>query len=115
VQTVEYADKGLQNLALFAIPGTPQAFSGSLEPSSPAQARLRVDVDGTIYAITVRITKDPARPVPAPLEIYEREPVIAEYGLHGLLDPELAFVVLHTARLPATKVKKWATPTFSGL
>jgi hypothetical protein len=49
--------------------------------------------------------------VSPPLEVYERKPVIAEYGLYDLLDPELAFVALHTTR----KVKKWATPTFSGL
>jgi len=40
--------------------------------------------------------------VSPPLKVYEREPVIAEYGLHALLDPELAFVFLHTTR----KIKK---------
>jgi len=36
--------------------------------------------------------------VSPPLEVYERQPVIAEYGLNGLLDPELAFVAVHTTR-----------------
>jgi hypothetical protein len=45
-----------------------------------------------------------------PLQIHEREPVIAEYGQHGLLDSEFTFVLHHTH-----KVKKWATPTFSRL
>ena len=44
-----------------------------------------------------------------PLQIHEREPVIAEYGQHGLLDSEFTFVH-HTHKL-----KKWATPTFSRL
>src|SRR4029077_20200036 len=42
-------------------------------------------------------------PVRPPLQIHEREPMIAEYGQHGLLDSELAFVVLHRKPQPETK------------
>ena len=65
VQGVEYSDVGLRSLALFTVPDAPPAFGGILEPSAPARARLRVNVEDAVYSITVRITRDPARMVPA--------------------------------------------------
>jgi len=62
-QTVAYSDKTLHNLGLFPRPGTVR--SGDLKLSDPAKSRITVAVDGTIYLITVRYTKDPAHPVPA--------------------------------------------------
>jgi len=68
-----------------------------------------------LHPDTVRLVDEhpqhPARPMPAPLEVYERQPVIAENGLQRLLDSDLAFVFLHAT----CKVKKWVRPTFSGL
>ena len=64
-QTVQYSENGLRNLGLFRVPEAPIAFGGNVMPSLPAQTRLRIDVEDVTYAITVRITKDPARMVPA--------------------------------------------------
>jgi hypothetical protein len=36
-----------------------------VQPMDPAKTRIGVDVDGTVYLITVRYTKDPAHMVPA--------------------------------------------------
>jgi len=65
-------------------------------------AQLAAGALAILDAHTVRFvdehTQHPARPVSPPLEVYEREPVIAEYGLQRLLDSELAFVFVHTTR-----------------
>ncbi|HXD97585.1 MAG TPA: hypothetical protein VN646_13630 [Candidatus Acidoferrum sp.] len=65
-------------------------------------AQLSADALAVLDAHAARFVDEqpqhPARPVSPPLEVYERQPVIAEYGLNGLLDPELAFVAVHTTR-----------------
>jgi hypothetical protein len=66
-QTVEYTDSSVHNLALFSIPDPASPFGpqGDLKLSDPAQSRIMVPVETSMYIITVRYTKDRAHLVPA--------------------------------------------------
>ncbi len=62
VQTVDYSERGVRDLGYRPVP---DPASGNLKLSDPAQNRINVPVEGIVYAITVRYTKDPATFVPA--------------------------------------------------
>jgi hypothetical protein len=64
VQKVELSPNGQRNLGFYHKPDA-SAPTSNLKLSDPAQSRIDVFVEGTMYVITVRYTKDPATMVPA--------------------------------------------------
>jgi hypothetical protein len=72
--------------------------AGGIEHVADLAADALAILDAHALRLVDEHPQDPAWPVSAPLEVDEREPVIAEYGLQRLLDSELPFVFSHTTR-----------------
>jgi len=66
VDEVQAAPRGLEGLRnLGFAPGRPGENGRLIAPMDPAKARVALFVDGEVYRITIRYTKDPAQMVPA--------------------------------------------------
>jgi len=72
--------------------------AGGVEHIAQLSADALTILDAHATRFVDEHSQHPPRAMPPPLEVYERQPMISEYGLNGLLDPELAFVALHTTR-----------------